>query len=298
MDGPAPRTDCRRANGDPKLKHPDIVSRAVRSLRFMRNMRGWPTIAQRLARRSGSFEVSNGPVRMAGDMASLVDRSVYLFGGYEKDLIRLFLDAVPRYKIVLDVGANVGTHSMMFAQRFEKVLAFEPNPAIWPSFEANAALNPEANVILHRIGLSDESGEFQLYNVDIGNLGLATFLRDEQYDQPLKPFATARTERADDILADVNADAIKIDVQGAEVRVLRGMQALLARSRPVTWLELGAGTQSEGLRRRDQVEALFPYPIRLSKFVARPRLLHRSIALMPYEADELEVGDYLAFPRD
>ena len=93
----------------------------------------------------------------AGDLGSYLDRQVYLFGGYESAQIRCFLSRIPagRHRTILDVGANAGTHSLAFARVFETVLAFEPNPMLWPQFEQNMVLNGLTNVRLHKLGLAD-----------------------------------------------------------------------------------------------------------------------------------------------
>ncbi len=276
------------------MNAPRLQARLARSLRGLRRVRGWQRIADRLAGRSGRFVVRNGPVVFSGDLASYIDRQVYLLGGYEADMIALFLRQVAGRGTVLDVGANAGNHSVFFSRHFARVIAFEPNPDLWQQLTDNAALNP-GTIEVHRLGLSDEAGEFQLYNIDNGNNGLATFLPDEQYDKPLEAFATARTVVADDHLPGIIVDAVKIDVQGFEPQVLRGMQALLARSRPVVWVEFGAGTLSAAAH-RSEVETLFPYPIALAKFTPVTGALTTSMRLDPYSRDVIELGDYAITP--
>lgn len=245
---------------------------------------------------SGSFIVDNGGARMAGDLSSFIDRQVFLFGGYERDQIGQFLDVVSRRGTVLDVGANVGNHSIAFSRTFAKVHAFEPNPALWQAFERNIALNPGADVTLHRIGLSDTAADLPLLNIDNGNLGLATFLDVDQYEWPLQEVARARTERADDYLGGISVDAVKIDVQGFEPQVLRGMSRLLERCRPVVWAEFSSGTVTQTYGDRAAIEALFPYPVTLSRFEVEESLIFRRVILAPYWSQEIEQGDYVISP--
>ncbi len=76
---------------------------------------------------------------------------------------------------------------------------------------------------------------------------------------------------------------MKIDVQGLEPEVLRGLAVTLARDLPVVWLEVAAGTQSSMARLTD-LEALFSYPIRVE--------LMEGGNVKPV----LETGNYLVYP--
>ncbi len=211
-------------------------------------------------------------------------------------MIGLFLSRIQANGTILDVGANVGNHSMFFAQAFEKVVAFEPFPKLWSSFERNVALNDAKHVDLHKVALSDEAGELPLYGIDGDNGGLGTLSRIEQYDQPLHSLAVVRVEVLDEYLPELSPDAIKIDVQGFEPHVLRGMTNILARSRPVVWVEFAAGTLAQISRRKD-VEALFPYPIDILRFQNVVGLLSHSVELVPHTSDAIIEADYIILPR-
>lgn len=271
---------------------PAQIARAMRSLR---HVRGWRSVAELLAGQSGDFVVTNHGARYAGRLSSFIDRQAYLFGGYEVEMIDLFLSCIDGRSVILDIGANSGNHSVLFSKAFDRVLSFEPNPSLIGQLSRNAELNT-GSIEIFPYGLSDTAGEFQLYNIDNGNLGLATFLKEDQYDQALQEFAVARTEVADEQFPDLVVDAIKIDVQGFEPQVLMGMQALLKRSKPVVWVEFGAGTLSTS-QNRSEVEALFPYPIDLQRFCTRRgRVLSRAV-LETYDGAHIELGDYVITPK-
>lgn len=274
---------------------PGLRSRFVRSCRFLRNVRGWSRIANVVAEKHGPFVVSGKPISFRGDLGGHIDREVYLFGAYERDLIQLFTDACPDRSVVLDVGANIGNHSVLFAKSFERVEAFEPNNVVWEQFEKNARMNGATNVRLHRIGLSDEAAELPLYTAGNEHLGLATFVEHYPYGRPVHATSIAKIEVLDDYLPNLVPSAVKIDVQGFEPNVLRGMQRILARSRPVVWMEIGTATL-EVAATRDEVQQYFPYPIRMEKYVVTHGLLTRRVKLVPWERDAIDPGDYLVSP--
>ena len=268
----------------------------ARALRPLRTVRGIPRIAETIAGSHGDFVTDIGGAMLAGSLASFVERQALLFCGYERDQIDLFLRQTPRGGTVLDAGANIGNHSVLFAAHFDQVIGFEPNPALWPRLDRNVALNlaryPSRSIDVHRVGLSDVAGTLTLYDVEGGNRGLATFSSEEQYDRPLIAAATAQVAVADDLLGDIAVAAVKIDVQGFEPQVLRGMQRLLARSRPPVWVEFGAGTMTQIATRAD-VEALFPYPISIDLFASHRQGLRYVHSLKPVGGDLIAAGDYL-----
>ena len=252
-------------------------------------------MAGALVDREGTFTVSNGGAVFTGQLASFIDREVYLFGGYDVDRIRLFIDACPDRGLVLDIGANVGNHSVLFAQSFAAVEAFEPNEALWPQFEANAELNRAGNIRLHRVGLSDRREELPLYTVGSQYHGLGTLIGDYAYGRPLEPTSIARIEVLDEFLPDLRPSAVKIDVQGFEPNVLKGMQHILRESRPIVWTEVGQGTLGV-LKTFEEVQSLFPYPIRMEAFVTTRGMLRHGVGLVPLRSRQLSLGDYLIFP--
>ncbi len=102
-------------------------ARIVRALRAFSNIRGWERLSALLVPKAaaGPFRVRNQSGLFAGELSSFIDRSMYLRGGYEENHIRAFLSRVPaeRRGLVLDVGANVGTHSLGFSRHLKAVHA-------------------------------------------------------------------------------------------------------------------------------------------------------------------------------
>ena len=92
---------------------------------------------------SGSYIIVNWykdeKIVFAGEASSFVDRQMYVFGNYEKPLIDAFVSFISPGKrgTILDIGANVGTHSLAFAHRFKAVHSFEPNPSLWNNSLSN-----------------------------------------------------------------------------------------------------------------------------------------------------------------
>jgi len=283
-----------------KETHPSSSrARLVRRLRGLRRLRGWHRAVGWIvpADTEGSFLVQNGSLLFAGDIESYIEREMYLFGDYEGLEIEQFLNVIsasPR-RVLLDVGANVGTHSLRFARHFNQVHSFEPNPSLWASFERNVSLNKLHNVMLHPVGLGAEDAELPFYSIECRNHGLGTFLPEEQYDRPLKLVAHSRIAHGDRYLQAhgiSQVDAIKIDVQGLEPLVLRGLRGTLEASRPAVWFEFGAGTRDSA--QSSELRDWFPYEVDLFRLV---RIKGPLLAVkLAQTVSAAPLGDYLALP--
>ena len=123
----------------------------------------------------------------------------------------------------LDIGANVGNHSLYFAKflRAQRVVLIEPNPLAIPLLESNIFLNGIEGVCDRRhigYGLSDGQVDSAFIRTGKNNLGGAR-VKEGEGDIPLKS--------GDALFAGETFDLIKIDVEGMEMKVLAGMAAYL-----------------------------------------------------------------------
>ena len=136
--------------------------------------------------------------------------------------------------VFVDVGANIGYFTCLAASRIGRggrgqVHAFEPNPRLADLLRRNLQINwSMAPVTFHQCAVADKAGTAHLY-VPEGAAANGTL-------SPPRPKLagtgiTVDAARLDDLIApDVVVDLLKIDVEGHEFGVLRGAQAVLARS--------------------------------------------------------------------
>ncbi len=150
---------------------------------------------------------------------------------------------------VVDVGANVGLWALGAARLAGpngRVVAFEPVPRTHARLIRNVELNNASTVIVEQVALADVSGGVTLYDTSNGNSGGAGMLRRPGADLPFE----ARTNPLDrycQTKAIPRIEFLKIDVEGAEPRVLMGAAALLgAEDAPIVMFEVDAAT-TQGL---------------------------------------------------
>lgn len=131
----------------------------------------------------------------------------------------------------LDIGANIGNHSIFAAKvlKAPKVIAVEPFPSAYRILRCNIALNDLFSTIIHvPVALSSSDCLGSMTSLE-GNLGL-TVLSEGVGDIPVR--------KGDDIFADEDIGFVKIDVEGAEMKVLEGMISTLERCRPPIMIEV------------------------------------------------------------
>jgi FkbM family methyltransferase len=153
---------------------------------------------------------------------------------YEVEELELIAEYAPSPKRILDVGANIGNHTIYFAHRFNPDLTVpvEPNPLVIPLLRANAGLNWHRSFDLSLVGygFSDQSTTGVCRTLSPENLGGAKLELCEKGPIPIIA--------ADVALPGMEFDLIKIDVEGMESEVVSGMSKILARSRAVVFIEV------------------------------------------------------------
>jgi len=158
---------------------------------------------------------------------------------------------------VMDVGANLGLYSLLISRAVGpsgKVYAFEPVPEIFARLKEHITLNNATNVIPVPIALSDEKGTAKM-SVKGGGSSLFRRVSDE--------FVEVQVERLDDFVEREKierVDAIKIDVEGAELRVIRGADKTIRRDKPILMVEIQAATlQAAGTTPEELFETIVSY---------------------------------------
>lgn len=153
-------------------------------------------------------------------------------------VLELGIDLISPGSRVIDVGANVGVYALPWAATNADVTVhcFEPNPAVRRRLARNVALNRlTARVRLHAEALSDHAGTATLYGSDdMSSLNKGVYTGAGEASP-----TEVRLARLDDILGVEGppVSVIKIDVQGHELEVLRGADAVISHYRPALILE-------------------------------------------------------------
>jgi len=143
--------------------------------------------------------------------------------------------------VFVDVGANVGGYTVRLGKRFGTVISIEPNQRAADVLEKNIELNRLANVSVVRAAISDTTGEATLNVPASGKTTRSSII--ESYDGGSS--FLVRTTTLDALLGGYDKiDLIKIDAEGAEVKVLKGGKQTLRKTLKLV-LELGSWSERE-----------------------------------------------------
>ena len=137
---------------------------------------------------------------------------------------------------ILDIGANIGNHSLFFAKflNCEMVYSFEPFPRNVSVLKQNL-LNFTQKSKIYEIALSDKEGTMPLYNSQAGNFGgfsLHNYSNGASF--MVNPSINVITL---DSLNLNNISMIKIDVENHENEVLEGAKQTILRNKPIIFIE-------------------------------------------------------------
>ena len=176
----------------------------------------------------------------------------------EREVFRALEHHVRPGDTVLDVGANVGVYTMLLARWIApsgRVHAFEPAPDAFRLLTDHLALNGLSHAaVVTRAAVGDDIGRVQFRTVGAGGLGhtVAVPLHHATVGSDIIEVA-ATTIDAYCAEHDLRPDLIKVDVEGAEMNVLRGAARTLIEHRPIVVVEV----HPDALRSRGVTEATF-----------------------------------------
>ncbi len=148
-------------------------------------------------------------------------------GVWEPTETALFSALLEHSKTVFDIGANIGWYSLIagkILERSGRVVAFEPEPTVGAILERNILKNRLTNVEIVRAAVADQttSASFVTSSSNVGDHHLVEGPTNASTTTVSVTSVDAHWQRLG-----VPIDLIKIDTQGAELAIFRGMRALL-----------------------------------------------------------------------
>lgn len=159
-----------------------------------------------------------------------------LFSGNTDNHVQAAIKHACPTGVILDIGANIGHFSLPVARSLKRrIIAFEPNPAIFKRLQNNLSLNPSLIpfVTLYPYGIG-EKNEHKLLAMPTRNSGAGTLV--ENYDHEPHNNFTVGIKPLDELINEPVA-FIKIDVEGFEYFVLQGAERILREYRPPIYFE-------------------------------------------------------------
>jgi FkbM family methyltransferase len=153
---------------------------------------------------------------------------------YESDDLQMLMKHIGRGLAILDVGSHIGNHAIFFEKLLHarEIILIEPNPPTIDHLQINIGLNRLRHVdeAFLGFGLGDKVSQ-GVMQYPANNPAAAEFVPDVEG-------GTVRIVPGDLLFAPRIIDFIKIDVEGMEMNVLRGLDRVITRCAPDIYIEV------------------------------------------------------------
>jgi FkbM family methyltransferase len=168
---------------------------------------------------------------------NIIGQMLYMHGAWEEAVTRFLCGILHPGMTVMDVGAHIGYYTLLMAKRITpdgRVFSFEPNPAVRKYLEENIRANGYSSIDVFPFALFSRDGVGVLEGQDNLNSCLKPDMAKGHED--LVQFA--RFDGIQSKLGIDRIDVIKMDVEGAEMDILIGMQNYLKAHYPALIIEV------------------------------------------------------------
>jgi FkbM family methyltransferase len=157
-----------------------------------------------------------------------IAKEINIHGVYEKEEIEVLSKLISSKDHVVDIGANIGNHSIAFSKISKKVYSFEAHPRTFEILKFNT--DKYKNIKIFNIGISNKKGSLFFKNIITTNIGGKKLSKTGSIKSQIN--------KLDNIIkSDKKIKLIKIDIEGHEHEALLGMKKLLSNNNSLILLE-------------------------------------------------------------
>jgi len=173
----------------------------------------------------------------------VIGRRIRTQEAYEPEVLAAIDAIASGAGVALDIGANIGNHAIRMARVFSRVIAFEPHPVMAAALRANVLLNGCDTLQVMEVALGARATQGILQQQRSDHCGTLELVPVEIMAAGTPGHVPVRLLRGDDVLGnllgpDERIAFIKIDIEGAELPALQGLEACLQRDHPVICFEV------------------------------------------------------------
>lgn len=195
-------------------------------------------------------------LKYQGNLNNSIEASILFYGAFEKPLLFFLRDvwfnlsndssaSDTTMHTFVDIGANLGQHSLFMSKLATQVIAFEPLSSASSRLKHHIALNKIENIYLNEFALSDQEEFLDFFaptgrNQGIGSFDASTIIKGNIATDKLE---LIRGDHYFELNTHFNIRLIKIDVEGFEKKVIHGLSKTLCNYRPFLVCEISYGKQ-------------------------------------------------------
>lgn len=157
-----------------------------------------------------------------------IAKEISIHGIYEKDEIDILSKFIKKNKVIIDIGANIGNHSIAFSKFSKKVYAFEAHPRTFEILKFNCSNFKK--IKLFNIGISDKKGILFFKKKKTSNIG--------GYSLSKLGTVKSKIQKLDSLIKlKKEIELIKIDIEGHEYQALIGMKKIIKNNNCLLMVE-------------------------------------------------------------
>jgi FkbM family methyltransferase len=202
-------------------------------------------VINRINHKFASKNIKRGNPRIAIFAFDHIGLEINNFGIYEEDLLNAIISFlkdkvnIEKFDLIIDVGANIGNHSLYFSKISKKVFSYEPNPNTYQLLKYNTS--NISNIDIYNIGISNNTEKKFLNesNFNIGNSAVVSGIKKQNIKKDDLILHEINAFKLDDLenLFNEEISMIKIDVEGHELEVMDGAKNLIEKNKPMLIFE-------------------------------------------------------------
>jgi FkbM family methyltransferase len=175
------------------------------------------------------------------NMRDLVQQTILLEGAWDPALSKFIEATLSPNDVFIDVGAHVGYFTLLAGRRVGPtgtVLSIEPNPFAWEQLERNVERSHLQNVLVEHTACGESRAVVQLYLHAESNSSMASLYSGKASGAGTVEVPCTTLDHLCRERGLQRVKLVKIDVEGAELFVLRGMKGIMREMRPAIVIEL------------------------------------------------------------
>ena len=218
----------------------DYIVKTMNLLNIPIFKRLYPSIVRRYLMLIGKFKIDImiNKFIFEIDIRESIERKTYFLKEYERKRMNQLHQYSKRNnsEIFLDIGANIGFYSILFSNKLKQIYSFEPNKRNFLVLTKNIERNKLKNIKIFNFGLGEKKDVLKGHSNTKGELfqtsGFAKSKNNNTGEEVL-------IKKGDDVLKFKNKNiTLKIDVEGFELFVLKGLEKTLSSNHCILQIEI------------------------------------------------------------
>jgi len=164
-----------------------------------------------------------------------VDLEIFTDKNFESKMLKFIRQHLGKDKIFLDIGANIGQHSLYASYLCKRVYSFEPIKRLYDQFNKSIVKNNILNITTYNYALGSSKKDLPIYSNESNMAGSSVLVRDNK-----NFLQNVKILRLDDVYKEIGIDGVdmmKIDVEGYELEVLLGAENFIKKYSPKILME-------------------------------------------------------------